>query len=215
MAELYVALLHHPVVDKEGRVVTSSVTNIDVHDIARSCRTYGVAAFYVVTPVDALRGLVRRIMQHWETGLGKDYNPNRSEALAGVRLERTLDGVEIDIERMHGVAPSLVATSARRSPDGPPIVGFEALAARLDRAGPARIPSEAGASPAFAGNSPVNPKEIDRPVLMLLGTAWGLAPEVLARTEALLPPICGPGEYNHLSVRAAAAVLLDRLRGTR
>lgn len=189
MSDLYVALVHHPVVDKEGRVVTSSVTNIDVHDIARSCRTYGVKGFFIVTPVDALRGLVRRIMYHWEEGIGRDYNPNRTDALSIVQLERTLDGAEIAIERTHGTAPSLIATSARTSPDGPPRVSFEALSQRLD-------------------------SEDSRPVLMLLGTAWGLAPQCLARCEALLPPIYGPSDYNHLSVRAAAAVLLDRLRGT-
>ncbi|MFQ5352567.1 MAG: RNA methyltransferase, partial [Candidatus Binatia bacterium] len=70
MADLYVALLHHPVYDKNRNVVTASVTNIDVHDIARSCRTFGVKAFYVVTPVDALRGLVRKITRHWQEGYG-------------------------------------------------------------------------------------------------------------------------------------------------
>jgi len=29
----------------------------------------------------------------------------------------------------------------------------------------------------------------------------------------MLPPIRGVGEYNHLSVRAAAAIILYRLRG--
>jgi len=29
----------------------------------------------------------------------------------------------------------------------------------------------------------------------------------------LLPPIAGFGEFNHLSVRAAVAITLDRLRG--
>ncbi|MFT4570731.1 MAG: hypothetical protein ACI8TX_002521 [Hyphomicrobiaceae bacterium] len=189
MSELYVALIHHPVVDKLGRTVTSSVTNIDVHDIARSCRTYGARAFYVVTPVDALRGLVRRIMHHWDEGPGRAYNPNRTDALATVRLERTLDGAEIDIERLHGIAPSLIATSARITESGPPMLEFGALRERLN-------------------------EDSGRPVLMLLGTAWGLAPSVLERCEGLLPPICGPTDYNHLSVRAAAAVLLDRLRST-
>jgi len=30
-----------------------------------------------------------------------------------------------------------------------------------------------------------------------------------------LAPIKGPGKYNHLSVRAAAGIILDRLRGHR
>ena len=50
---------------------------------------------------------------------------------------------------------------------------------------------------------------------MVFGTGWGLAPEVMARADLRLAPVLGPTDYNHLSVRAAAAVILDRLRGTR
>ena len=50
------------------------------------------------------------------------------------------------------------------------------------------------------------------PVLLLLGTAQGLAPEVLARGDGVLRPIRYLG-YNHLSVRSAAAILADRILG--
>ena len=50
---------------------------------------------------------------------------------------------------------------------------------------------------------------------MVLGTGWGLSPEVMARADLRLAPVQGPSYYNHLSVRAAAAVILDRLLGTR
>jgi hypothetical protein len=192
MADFYVALVHYPVLSKEGRIITSSVTNIDVHDIARSVVTYGASGFYVVTPVDALRGLVRRIMKHWEEGAGGDYNPTRREALASVRLERTLDGAEIDIERSSGTAPLIIASSARPLPQGPPPISYPELTAKIEAPG--------------------------TPILLLLGTAWGLADPALERCAGVLPPILGPGgpdSYNHLSVRAAAAILLDRLRGKR
>ncbi len=39
MTDLYVALLHHPVLDKNGLVVTTALTTMDIHDIARSART--------------------------------------------------------------------------------------------------------------------------------------------------------------------------------
>ena len=39
----WVALAHHPVLDKDGRIVTTAVTNLDVHDIARAARTFGLA----------------------------------------------------------------------------------------------------------------------------------------------------------------------------
>jgi hypothetical protein len=186
MAEIYVALLHYPVYDKTGAVVTTSITNIDVHDIARSCRTYDVKAFYVVTPVDALRGLARKILRHWSEGPGLTYNPNRSEALARVQLEQSLEGAEIDIERRTGKVPVLIASSARSLPRSRT---FEAIRAEVD--------------------------DSDFPHLLILGTGWGLTDELVARCEILLEPIAGPTAYNHLSVRAAAAVLLDRLLGTR
>ncbi len=53
------------------------------------------------------------------------------------------------------------------------------------------------------------------PVLLLFGTAWGLAPEVMQSVDATLPPINGVGDFNHLSVRSAAAIILDRLSGNR
>ena len=34
MADLYLVLLHHPVLDKTGAIVTSALTNMDIHDIS-------------------------------------------------------------------------------------------------------------------------------------------------------------------------------------
>ncbi|HXC50587.1 MAG TPA: RNA methyltransferase [Candidatus Limnocylindrales bacterium] len=206
MPDLLVAIVHYPVYDKHGDVVTSAVTNIDVPDIARSCRTYGVSGFYVVTPVQAHRALISRVMQHWEAEEQRDYNPSRNEALSLLRLESDLEGVGIDVERRYGSLPRMFATSAKRHASA---TSFEDMRRMLESDGP--------------------------PWLMLLGTGSGLAREVLERCEAILEPIdgyrgpdagvsgagavdsgggtaAGSPEYNHLSVRAAAAVLLDRLR---
>jgi hypothetical protein len=186
MADLYVALLHHPVLDKNGAVVTTAVTNMDVHDIARLARTFGVRGFYVCTPVPTLQRLVTKIMWHWETGPGAAYNETRKEALSLVRLADELDGAMTDVERETGALPFLVATSARES--GPRYT-FEALRRRLGEDGP--------------------------PILLLFGTGWGLTGELLARADALLEPVRGVGTYNHLSVRSAASIILDRLRNGR
>ncbi len=186
MASLYLALLHHPVLDKNGQIVTSAVTNMDIHDIARSAATYGVRRFYVVTPVKALRVLSEKILDHWETGYGSTYNLTRKEALSLVVIETDLDGTLVAVERDADERPLLVVTSARPSADG---VSYEALRERLGEEGP--------------------------PMLMVLGTGWGLSPEVMERADLRLVPVQGPTPYNHLSVRAAAAVILDRLRGTR
>ncbi len=184
MADLYLALLHHPVLDKNGLVVTTAVTNMDIHDIARSARTYGARAFYVATPVRALQVLAAKIMEHWQTGYGSTYNATRKDALSLVRLERDLDGIILAMERETGMRPRLVATSAR---GGPNRTTFAGLRSQLE------------ASP--------------DPYLIVLGTGWGLAPEVTERADVMLEPLRGPSDYNHLSVRSAAAVILDRLRG--
>lgn len=186
MGCLYVALIHYPVYDRNRDVVTTALTNIDVHDIARSCCTYGVRAFYVITPVDSHRALARRVISHWQKGYGAEYNPTRREALASVRLERSLEGAEIDIEREMGTLPRLVATSARALPGA---LQAPELRTELESA--------------------------DVPYLILLGTGWGLTEALVERAHRSLAPIYGPGAYNHLSVRAAAAVILDRLAGKR
>lgn len=186
MPALYVALIHHPVYDRNRAVVTTALTNIDLHDIARSCCTYGVRAFYVITPVDAHRALARRVVRHWQQGHGAEFNPTRREALAVVKLERSLEGAEIDIERETGALPRLIATSARELPGA---IEAPNLRAEIETA--------------------------DAPYLILLGTGSGLTETVTERAHRSLAPIHGPTAYNHLSVRAAAAVILDRLAGKR
>lgn len=186
MSDLFVGLLHHPVLDKNGQVVTTAVTNIDIHDIARSSRTYGVRRFYVVTPVRALRALAERIIEHWDTGYGSSYNPTRKDALSLVALEVDLDGMLIAIERETGRQPRVVVTSAQPA-DG--CIDYPTMRRRIETE--------------------------EDPYVLLLGTGWGLAPSVMNRTDLRLAPLTGPTDYNHLSVRAAAAVILDRLRGTR
>ncbi|HYD46865.1 MAG TPA: RNA methyltransferase, partial [Terriglobales bacterium] len=157
-----------------------------IHDIARSARTFGVRRFFVATPVRALRLLSEKIMEHWEEGFGAEYNVTRKDALSIVRLETDLDGTIVAIERDTGSKPRLVMTSARPGPDRTTFADLRAeLATRAD------------------------------PHLIVLGTGWGLAPQVVERAEVMLEPIWGPTEYNHLSVRAAAAIILDRLCGAR
>lgn len=183
MADLSIVLVHWPVVDKNGLIVTSALTNMDVHDISRSARTYGVRRFFVATPVRALRLLAEKIVEHWETGFGSTYNETRKDALSLVRLESDLDATIIALERETGRRPTLVMTSAR---PGPRRRTFAELRAELAAAG-------------------------DAPYLLVLGTGWGLAPDVLAQADIILEPIWGPTDYNHLSVRSAAAIMLDRL----
>ncbi|MGB8425446.1 MAG: RNA methyltransferase [Desulfobacterales bacterium] len=172
-------------INKHGAVIASSVTNLDVHDIARAARTYGVRGYYVVTPLADQITLVRRLISHWTNGAGAAYNPQRRLALELVRTRETLDDViaEIRAENTAGGAPRTVVTSAR---GGRPVIGFTALQHLIDDG---------------------------RPCLIIFGTAWGLPETLMAAADFALPPIQGPGTYNHLSVRSAATVVLDRLAG--
>ena len=49
-ANLMVALVHHPVVDKNGDTIAAAVTALDLHDIARAAKTFGVDTLYLVSP---------------------------------------------------------------------------------------------------------------------------------------------------------------------
>ena len=51
MANLYLALIHYPVINRNGKVIASAITNLDIHDISRISKTFGVNRFYIVTPL--------------------------------------------------------------------------------------------------------------------------------------------------------------------
>ncbi len=178
-----VALIHHPVVDKNGRTIAAAVTALDLHDIARACKTFGVEAFYVVTPLEDQQDLVRQIIDHWVTGVGARYNPDRRAALGLVRLKTALPDVLEEIHTTGGRKPQVVVTSARMD-------NSDLTCEDLKR---------------LVGD--------DRPVVLVFGTAWGVAPEVVAAADFRLAPISGPGDYNHLAVRSAVAIFLDRILG--
>lgn len=184
-AEVHIALLHHPVLNKAGDVVSTAVTNLDIHDNARSARTYGCRSYHIVTPLDAQVELVSRILGHWREGFGARRVPNRVDAMNLVRVSRTLDDALEVIREGRDAEPVLVATAARHT------------GAELESHGDlrARMICDSG------------------PYVLLFGTGYGLAPEVLRRAHAVLEPIGDPEDWNHLSVRAAVAITLDRLLG--
>ncbi len=183
----HVALVHHPVYDKNHRIVTTAVTNLDIHDIARASRTYGLGGYVLVTPVAAQRELVGKIIGHWvdADGEGRAHNDSRSEALGRVSCVTSLDEAIASVAAAHGgLAPYVVATAAR---------------GREKTMGTGELVAARAADP--------------RPLLLVFGTGWGLVDEVFPKVDATLHPIHGGSDYNHLSVRAAVAIFLDRLYG--
>jgi hypothetical protein len=185
VSRVYCALVHYPVRDRDGGLATAAVTNIDVHDIARSAHSFGLAGMFVVTPIDAQRALTVRILEHWRSGAGKRRMPHRSEALAICQPADSIEQAVALVAAREGEPPGLIATAARSGVAEP--ARFAEVAGRL--------------------------RADERPWLILFGTGHGLADEVLQRAELLLEPIRGAGDYNHLSVRAAAAIVFDRLFG--
>lgn len=182
MVSLYVALVHYPVINCRGETIAAAVTNLDLHDLARTARTYEVPACYVVTPLQDQQVLIKRLIAHWCRGVGKELHPDRQEALNRLRVADDMATVKQEITREWGEAPALWATTAKEQPG--------ALTHRQARR---RLTAAR------------------RPHLLLFGTGWGLAPAILQEADAVLKPIRGRDTYNHLSVRCAAAILLDRL----
>lgn len=186
MSPVYSALVHFPVRTRDGQEMASAITNLDVHDIARSSTTFGVRGFFVVTPIQAQRLLVDRILEHWDVGAGRKRTPERSVALSRCHGAASIEDVVATIEAEQGLRPRILATAARTSGERQ-LITFD---------------SERRA---IASD--------DVPRLILFGTAHGLTDRVIDGCDDLLVPIVGHGDYNHLSVRAAAAITFDRLLG--
>ena len=175
--------MHYPVTNKNGETIASAVTNLDLHDMARSAKTYGVKTLYAVTPLTDQKALAGKLVDHWVTGGGARYNPKRRQAMELVRVRDNLEQVIAEIEDAGGRRPKTIATCARPQEGS---LSYGELRGRLQDGAPA---------------------------LLLFGTAWGLAPECLAQADIILDPVLGAGDYNHLSVRSATAIILDRLCG--
>lgn len=158
----------------------SSVTNLDLHDIARACECYGVSAFFVITPDKFQQQLVTRITRFWESSEALLYNPHRSEALDLISCCDSLADCQKQITNQEGVRPLVITTTAKSMPEQ---LKFPQL----------RILTQSS-----------------NPVLLCFGTGYGLCSEIHETADHILEPITGRGSYNHLSVRSAVAIVLDR-----
>ena len=187
---IHIALLHHPVLLKTKIAGTSSLTNLDIHDIARISCTYGISSFNVVTPLADQKELLHTLVSHWTKGAGSKSNPDRAKALSLVHAADSLDEAIETVRNISGTQPIIIGTSAQPETDKK---GRE-----IRKAKP------------FCE---IRKLLDDNAILIVLGTSHGLAPEVLQRCDALLPPLRWVGNYNHLPVRAACAIMLDRLLG--
>lgn len=185
-SRVWLALVHYPVYNKKHEVVNTSITNLDIHDIARAAATFGLAGYFLVQPAAGQQELIGSLLKHWQYGFGARYNPDRHEALSKISLCASLNEAAAAIESQIGRRPRLLATSARPTAN---MCGYAKMRRQI--------------------------AESDEPYLLVFGTGWGLTDELLAHMDWVLRPIYGVGAYNHLSVRSAVSIILDRLFGER
>ena len=183
-AKVYIALLHYPMYNKRMDIVTTSITNLDLHDIARAARTYDVDGFYVVHPSVSQQKLIQDILAYWQDGYGGVYNSDRKEAFSLVQMVNNLDEAVEAIAMTTHKKVYTVATDARLYPN---TISYRRLKTEI-----------------FSE---------DRVYLLLFGTGWGMTQELMERCDYILEPVAGASDYNHLSVRSAVSIIMDRLLG--
>ncbi len=181
MDNLYLALIHHPVSNKKGVTIASALTTIDMHDIARAAMTFGVRGFYVVTPLMDQQVLAHEVIDHWVSGIGGVLNPFRKRALELIRVVSSFEDALSEIKAERGERVVTVATSAVKY-DNTVTAGQ------------------------FAGK--LNNSDSH---LIAFGTAWGMSQEFMNSCDYIMEPVCGFTDYNHLSVRSAVSIILDRI----
>ena len=176
-----IALIHYPIKDKKNDVIATAVTNMDVHDISRLTATFGLKKYYVVTPVVEQRALVNRIRDHWKSDYGKKRNDTRSQALEYLDVAATLEDAITQVKATSGKEVKVISTSARKFERSLAIDAFVT-----------------GIDPKYA-------------YLLIFGTGWGLTDEIMEKSDYILESLSYDTGYNHLPVRSAVSILLDRL----
>lgn len=183
MKEMFTSLVHYPVLNKKSEIVTTSITLFDVHDIARSSYTFGASRFYLINKSPKQGYVLERLLTFWKKGFGREYNENRSEAIDIVFYHSLWEEAHQEAEKLLGEKVYTVATSARN----------------------------------IGGSKSITMKDLrklrdKKPIFILFGTGWGLTNEILEKVDYILEPILGANVYNHLSVRSAAAIILNGLK---
>ncbi|MCI2426793.1 RNA methyltransferase [Candidatus Acetothermia bacterium] len=188
MGNLYIGLLHFPIKNRRGEIVATALTSLDVHDIARTSHTYGVATYFVVTPLPSQQDIAWKIVGFWTEGEEAEQRSRRGEALEIIHVAADLDETVQIISEAEGQRPLLVGTSARTADANyAKYIPYEELTTKI--------------------------LQSHCPIYILFGTGWGMNEELIATCDFLLPPIRPDALFNHLSVRAAVAITLDRLLG--
>lgn len=137
-----------------------------------------------MTPDPNQAELARTIISHWTKGFGSTYNVDRQTAMQLVHVVDSIETVIDEIGQIDKIRPVVVSTTASRIENS---VSFDKLK-KLINCG-------------------------EKSYLILFGTAHGLSKELIRNSDYALEPIDGAQGYNHLSVRSAASIIIDRLIG--
>ncbi len=177
MNNIYLGLVHYPISNKFGEKVTTSITNLDIHDIARSCMTFGVNRFFIINPLKSQKELLKRILKFWKSDIAKKYNSDRVEALSLIEYAKDIESAKkkISLQEEDCLVISTTATDLKNQ------ISFNEC------------------------------RKLSNPVLLLFGTGNGLTKDVHNSADHVLESISGKQDYNHLSVRSAVAIILDRI----
>jgi Uncharacterized protein conserved in bacteria len=170
------------VYNKEGKIVNTAIANMDIHDIARLAKTYGAQGFYVINPILEQRNLAQEIISHWQEGYGANYNKFRQAAFELIRIKENLSAAFDEIAQESGYVPRTIVTGANFEGD---LLKFTELREILQNS--------------------------NLPFFLIFGTGSGIAAEVVNMADYRLEPIRGQDNYNHLAVRSAVAIVLDRV----
>ncbi len=180
--EIYTGLVHFPVYNKKHEIVLTAITNMDIHDISRVSRTYGIKKYFLITPDVEQKAYALRIINHWKNGYGREYNPSRKEALKVIEIKESIEDAINEIKKITSKNLITIGTSAKKRENEITIQKLKELAK-------------------------------DNAIFLIFGTGWGLTEEILDSMDYILEPIYGLTDFNHLSVRSAVSVIVDRLMG--
>ncbi|MEI6285863.1 MAG: RNA methyltransferase [Bacillota bacterium] len=184
MATVYIGLVHYPILNKYYEVIATAITNLDIHDISRTAMTYGIKKYFIIHPLTQQQELATQILDYWRDGFGGTYNPDRKQALNSTTVITSIEDAIKEITAAEGQQPIVVTTDAREYPNS---VSYQSLRARIETD--------------------------NQPVLLLFGTGNGIEQSMMASFDYILEPIRSRNDYNHLCVRSAVAIILDRLLG--
>jgi hypothetical protein len=155
---------------------------MDIHDIARVAKTYAASGFYIVNPLEEQRNLAQEIVNHWRDGYGAHYNKFRQAAFELIKIKESLRLVADDVTEKTGFLPKTIVTGANFSGN---ILKFAEFRKIL--------------------------QSTDLPHLLIFGTGSGIADDLINMADYKLEPIKGISSYNHLAVRSAVAIIMDRI----